>query len=153
MNLKRTIISQRAGLYLLALPVAVVWIVLLASCGAGQTQQEQPSDLEAFEKLTVYPEKAMLEGIEVLREKAAAATGKYCVGEVVEAYGYGPRWRRCTDSDCRQQWVDANNPKKITKFCEENVCPLNDTDLYPITCGNLLFNRCQVRVGNISECR
>ena len=126
MNWNRTMVFQRIGLYLIALPLAALGIVLLASCGSGQTQQEQPSDLEVFEKLTVYPETAMVEGIEVLREKAAGATGKYCVGEVVEAYGYGPRWRRCSDSDCRQQWVDADNPKKFTKFCEDNVCPIEE---------------------------
>ena len=113
------------------------------------------SDTDGSNRSAVFTEVEMLEMQEILADEGVAKEiRKYCVGEVTEAIGFDPKGPRaaCKDSDCKNQWV-TNPKKKITEYCDGNVCPLNTTDYYPVKCSNFLVPRCQVRVTNISACQ
>lgn len=118
--------------------------------------ENRESDLEIYDRLTVYSENEMIEMIEIInsQKSGSAKSQLYCTGEAkyADPFDPGSPGAPCSDTDCESEWVNSVPKPKVTKFCDGNVCPLNETDWYPVKCSNLLYNRCQVQVTNISAC-
>ena len=94
--------------------------------------------------------------IEHIRAEAKsnlATARKYCYGEIVKAQRITRRVNDCSDDDCESEWVKTP-PKKHYADCDSTgTCPLDKDKWYPKSCANLLFDRCEVQLDNISACK
>lgn len=139
------------------------WLRLAAACSAmalalvGCAKDSPPpaqAGAQEVLQLRLHTQAEMDEIRKLTREDPKTyAVRLYCTGDIVDAQKLTNGPPGCTSGDCRRQWV-TNPPTQYLEYCNGNVCPLNATTWYPTTCSNLLFNRCQVRLGNINtNCR
>lgn len=133
--------------------VALSALLCLAACFNGtQPPAPTPSTTTSYLDLTLYTEEEMAELLAIMKaDQGTFGVTLYCKGDVVDAHKLPGGRPGCSSQDCKNQWV-TTPPSKVTQLCDGVVCKLNTSTWYPARCSNLLIDRCEVLLSNISVC-
>ncbi len=132
-------------------PLVVPALLCLASC-ASAPQAPPPMTTESYLDLTLYSEEEMAEILALMKKDPATfGVTLYCKGDIVDAQKIPGGRPGCSSQDCKNQWV-TTPPTTFTQLCDGSTCKLDTTTWYPRPCSNLLVDRCEVRLANISAC-